>query len=389
MNQPRALFAKTTRPSFSGVLPRERLFDLLDKARQNPVIWITGPPGAGKTTLAASYIDTRKLSSLWYQLDETDVDVASFFFHLEAAAKVRANRKSVRLPQFTLQHLSSLAVFTRRYFQELYQQLGKSFAIVLDGYHEIAPQSPLHEVISSALTEVPPGGSVILISRSDPPASMARLRANRVLEVIGWQDLKLTSDESNAIVAQRGLEFDADRLKELNEKTDGWTAGLILMLEQATATVWAAPADLSTPQLVFDYFAGEIFEKTDAVTREVLLATAFVPQMTAEMAITLSGQPDAGERLDHLYRNNYFVTLKQTIPQSIYEYHPMMREFVMSRANTLLSKERRQALRRAAADLLVSQGLVAEAVGLARASGDLERIGDIIRHHARAMLDSG
>ena len=389
MNQPRVLFAKTTRPSFTGVLPRERLFESLDQARKNPVVWIAGPPGSGKTTLAASYLENRELASLWYQFDETDVDVASFFYHLEAAVNARGKRKPVRLPQLTPQHLSGLTGFTRRYFQALYRQLGESFAIVFDGYHEISPRSALHEVIATALSEVPPGGSVVVISRSDPPPSMARLRANRALDVIGWRDLKLTPEESNAIVAQRGLKLEADRLKELNEKTEGWAAGLVLMLEQAEAGSWSAPADVSTPQLVFDYLAGEIFAKTDIVTREVLLTTAFLPQMTAEMASTLSGHADAGELLDHLYRNNYFVTLKQTAPQSIYEYHPMMREFVVARANASFSREKRHSLLRISADLLVAQGLVTEAVGLARAASDWERIAEIIRHHAREMLDSG
>jgi ATP/maltotriose-dependent transcriptional regulator MalT len=389
MNQPRVLFAKTTRPSVTGVIPRKRLFELLDRARQNPVVWISGPPGAGKTTLAASYIENREVTSLWYQFDETDLDVASFFYHLEAAVNAHCKRKSVRLPQLTPQHLTGLTAFTRRYFQALYRQLGETFAIVFDGYHEISPRSALHEVIATALSEVPPGGSVVLISRSDPPPSMARLRANRALDVIGWRELKLTPEESDAIVAQRGLKLDAERLKELNEKTDGWAAGLVLMLEQAEAGSWSAPADVSTPQLVFDYLAGELFEKADAATREVLLTTAFVSQMTAEMASSLSGHADAGERLDHLYRNNYFVTLKQTTPQSIYEYHPMMREFVVARANASLPKDKRLALQRTSADLLLSQGLITEAVGLARAGSDWERIADIIRHHAREMLDSG
>ncbi|NIO39259.1 MAG: hypothetical protein GTO41_03080 [Burkholderiales bacterium] len=389
MSRPRVLLAKTTRPSFTGVLPRERLFGRLDRARRNPVIWIAGPPGSGKTTLAASYLENRNLASLWYQFDETDADVASFFYHLEAAANAGGKHKSGRLPQLTQQHLSGLTAFTRRFLQALYQQLGTSFVIVFDGYHEIALRSGLHEVLATALTEVPPGGSVIFISRSDPPSSMARLRANRAIEVIGWRDLKLTSEESDSIVAQRGLKLDPVRLKELNEKTEGWAAGLVLMLEQAEAGNWSAPADLSTPQLVFDYLAGEIFDKTDAATREILLTTAFLPQMTADMATSLSGQADAGNLLDHLYRNNYFVTLKQTAPQSVYEYHPMLREFVVARANALFPRERRQTLQRTSADLLVSQGLVTEAVGLARAAEDWERIADIVRHHARVMLDSG
>src|SRR5271170_3193859 len=42
-----ALLAKLSRPRLFQVLNRERLFAALDAARDQPAVWITGPPGAG------------------------------------------------------------------------------------------------------------------------------------------------------------------------------------------------------------------------------------------------------------------------------------------------------------------------------------------------------
>lgn len=80
-------FAKITRPSAEGILPRRRLFQLLDRARHHPILWVSGPPGSGKTSLVASYLDSRKLPCLWYQVDEGDSDIATFFYYMGLAGK--------------------------------------------------------------------------------------------------------------------------------------------------------------------------------------------------------------------------------------------------------------------------------------------------------------
>src|SRR5437867_8896111 len=66
-----AFLAKITRPGFTQVLRRERLFRRLDASRE-PVLWVSAPPGAGKPTLASSYLVERDLAHLWYQLDARD-----------------------------------------------------------------------------------------------------------------------------------------------------------------------------------------------------------------------------------------------------------------------------------------------------------------------------
>ena len=389
MNSRIVSLAKTTRPSLTGILPRDRLFAALDAARKKSVIWVTGPPGCGKTTLAVSYLERTKLPSLWYQIDEGDADVASFFYHLGLAAGELRRKTALRLPQLTPEYHAGIAPFARRYFQALYAQLG-AFALVLDGYHEVPPQSLFHEAIRIALSETPPDCCVILISRSDPPPIMVRLRANQAMEVIGWHDLRLTQQESNAIVRQRGHALPDHALTELYTRTQGWAAGLILTLEQVAErdSIEDVP-DLSTPQLVFDYLAGEVLQKTDSRTQTFLLNTAYLPQMTADMAKSMTGEADAGGILADMYSNNYFITLKQAKPQAVYQYHPLLREFLLSRVEEAFSKDARNALKRQAAALLEEESSIGDCVSLLREIGDWERMVHVIRKHAEAMLNRG
>ena len=154
----------------------------------------------------------------------------------------------------------------------------------------------------------PEDGRVIVISRSEPPPAFARHRARRTIDILDWSDLRFTPTEVSGLIRMlaRGR-WSRQAIRSLHESVDGWAAGLVLRLEQARAEGRASGPNPTSTEVLFDYFAGEVFKHADPDVQEVLLQTAFLPRVTASMARALTGRPAAGEILTALHKQNYFT----------------------------------------------------------------------------------
>jgi LuxR family transcriptional regulator, maltose regulon positive regulatory protein len=278
---------KLSRPRLHRAHPRERLFADLDASRERACIWIVGPPGAGKTTLAASYIDAYKLPAIWYQLDAGDSDTATFFYYLRDAAGSLARKRRTPLALFTPEYASDIAGFARRYFRDLYPRLPGGSLFVLDNYHELPLDSPLHVVLSIAVEEATEQITLMILSRTDPPQQYSRLLASERIASIDSKLLRLSFEESREIARLR-LEVDDDLARSLHERSDGWAAGLTLMLEGVKrSTLSTGEVQAEAREVVFDYFAEQVFKAAAPATRELLIRTAFLGRVSEPAAQAL------------------------------------------------------------------------------------------------------
>ena len=383
----RATPAKLVRPKQVGTYRRTRLFAVLDRAR--PVAWVNGPPGAGKTTLVASFVEARRLRTLWYQLDEGDGDPATLFFYLRQGAVRASPRKRWGLPLLTPEYLAGLGTFTRRWFDELFAGLPKPFVLVFDNHHTVPPESSVHDVLRRALEQLPTGGRAIIVSRADPPPGLARLRAERRMVLIDWEALRLTPAETAGIARTRTLgRVRNEHARALHAATDGWAAGVVLMLERAVANEARPGRDATPPQAVFDYFASEILAGSNDETKQVLLETALLARFTAAQAEALTGSPHAGEILAGLAARRYFTDCHPD-PEPTYQYHPLFRDFLLARGRTEIDAARRREVRRTAAALLEQSGAIDDAADVLCEAEDWEGIARHTAAHAPKLLAHG
>ena len=386
-----SLPTKLTRPTLPRVVGRGRLFRLLDQQQGRSVVWVAGPPGSGKTTLAASYLKQQTRKTLWYQLDPRDNDPATWFEMLRHGFSSVAPRVRRPLPILSPEYLANLPVFALRFFEQFFGRINHPFILVFDNYHELHPDSGIHSLFLRSLDSLPPHGQVLVLSRGLPPPPLARLQVEQRLTLIDFADLQFTKPELRELLQLHRPGFSAREANRwvngLYQQTKGWVGGVIL----AIASAREAPSVLTSSDdatLLFDYFATEVLHKLPASEQELLLKLAVLPSMTREIATQLTGDLNTWTFLSRLAQQRYFTERRQDATTH-FQFHPRFREFLRAYTRQHWDPIRIQELQGQAARLLTTQGWIEDAIDLYAENEQWQEMIQLLLPKAPIFLEEG
>ena len=389
--QPHLVAAKTRIPATRAeVVPRFRLVERLcdglsqDGCFARRLTLISAPAGSGKTTLAGLWVRhclqvDPGLRVAWLSLDEGDRDPALFVSHLRAALQGAAPTAgaAARADGETLMTalLNELA------------DIGRRILLVLDDYHAAAGE----EVDSAAtllIDYLPPHLHVAIVTRAEPELPLARYRARGQVVELRAEDLCFDPAEAADFLGRTmNLSITEDEVASLEQRTEGWIAGLqlaALSLRGRGDTAAFISSFAGSHRFVVDYLVEEVLLRETDEVRDFLLRTSILDELCVPLCDAVAGG-NGRAMLDALERANLFLVPLDD-QREWYRYHALFAEALRSRLATERQAETADLHGRASA-WYAREGFPEEAIRHALAARDYGSAASFIelRWHAMDM----
>jgi LuxR family maltose regulon positive regulatory protein len=384
-------------PSRETLVVRSRLTAILSHALAQGFTLVSAPAGYGKTTLVSSWLRETGIPSAWLSLDESDNDPVRFLQYLLTALQEIV--PGVRLDLLDLVEgikPASLQALMNILINEIAKN-DRKFVLVLDDFHLIQDQFIL-DIVAFLLDHIPAQQMhLVLISRTDPPLPLSRLRVRNQMIEIRADQLRFTPVEIAAFLnGVMGLNLSAEDISAMDVRTEGWIAGLqlaALSMQGCKDVHGFITAFSGSHHYIVDYLADEVLKCQDEQTRSFLLQTSILSRMCASLCNSLvdvraiDHPLDGQSMLEDLEKMNLFI-IPLDEERRWYRYHHLFADALNRRLEYQLPEILPDLYRRAS-EWYERNGLIAEAIQYALSAGDRERAAQLVEQNGCYLLMSG
>lgn len=369
---------------------RSSLLKRLDASLHSKLTLISAPAGFGKTTLMVEWLADAAVSSAWLSLDSADNDPMRFWTYVFAALETLCPGLYEQLrpllyppPWPPIEALLTIALNTLAASK-------RALLLVLDDYHLISEQT-IHEAMTFLIDHLPPQAHIALLSRTDPPLPLMRLRVKGQLHELRAVDLRFSFDETTSFFRQvMKLDLARDEIAALDAHTEGWVAGLqlaALSMQGRTHPGEVITAFTGSHHYILSYLTDEVLHGQSERVRRFLLDTSVLERFNASLCNAVCESDDAQELLQHLEHANLFlVSLDEQ--RVWYRYHHLFADFLRTRLREE-QPEHIQLLHKRASAWFMQHELMNEAVEHALAADDPEGAARIAETYAQMIVMRG
>jgi ATP-dependent transcriptional regulator len=328
------------------LVSRPRLLNILTEGLRRSLTLICAPAGYGKTTLLIDGIaggvfeNGTSCSSIgWLSLDDGDNDPGKFLSYVIAALinkAIGSNSQAGALlgsfPPPPFQTILGVLI------NELAKQ-EENITFVLDDYQFIS-NPIIHQGMAFFLEHQPNNIHLVILTRSDPPLPLARMRARGQLTEIRARDLQFTMEETTQLLNQiTALGLTEEDISRLLDRTEGWAAGLqmaALALTSQSDTALFVKSFSGSHRYILDFLVEEVLHNQSEEIQSFLIQTSILENLSGPLCDAVTRLPSASparssqQILEYLERANLFL-VPLDAERNWFRYHHLFADLLHAR----------------------------------------------------------
>ncbi|MDI6840869.1 MAG: BTAD domain-containing putative transcriptional regulator [bacterium] len=387
---------KITPPKLGkNILKRQRLLRLLRDNLDKKLILISADAGYGKTTLILDLAEEiERHRRAWYTVDKVDADFIVFMSYLvESISNVYPNfGNKTKIVIKSIKDLSTnVEMLVGTFINELIDTLKDELFVFIDDYHLIGELKPINDALNYLIEHQPQNLHLIISTRTLPTIQLTKLSAKQELFMLEKEDIQFTHEEVRTLFKDvYHIEIQEEKLNKIEEYARGWITGLQLVSQELSYKKPNEVIDAYSriSEKAFEYFSNEIMQKLSKSLQDFLLKSSILESMETELLDNLLGMNNSNELLNSLMKLNLFISVIRG-EKDVFKYHPLFREFLLTKLSTSFDKELIKELHRRAGTYFTQTGAIGNGIQHWLASMDYEKAGMLIERIGRDTINKG